>query len=80
MHVPNWKNVLEVSTAVRCVWHVPNWKNVLCCKMCMMTSGTSRCHAQITTSDARVGNTSDARVARSLAFTQVLREVGSLSV
>ena len=65
MHVPNWKNVLGVSAVVRCVWRVPNWKNVLCCKMCMVTSGMSRCHARSTTFDARVGNTSDARVARS---------------
>ena len=65
MHVPNWKNVLGVSTVVRCVWCVPNWKNVLCHKMCMVTSGMSRCHARSTTFDARVGNTSDARVARS---------------
>ena len=65
MHVPNWKNVLGVSAVVRCVWRVPNWKNVLCHKMCMVTSGMSRCHARSTTFDARVGNTSDARVARS---------------
>ena len=31
----------------------------------MVTSGMSRCHARSTTSDARVGTTSDARVARS---------------
>ena len=65
MHVPNWKNVLGVSAVVRCVWHVPHWENVLCCKMCMVTSGTSRCHARSNTSDTRVGNTSDTRVARS---------------
>ena len=68
MRVPNWKNVLGVSAVIRyvygilligkmscvvrcvCVWHFANWKNVLCHKMCMV---------------ARVGNTSDARVARS---------------
>ena len=61
MHVPN---VLGVSTVVRCVWRVLNWKSVLCRKMCMVTSGMTRCHARSTTSDARVGNTSDARVAR----------------
>ena len=33
-----------------------------CHKMCMVALGMSRCHAQSTTSDARVGNTSDARV------------------
>ena len=33
--------------------------------MCMVTSGTSRCHARTTTSDARVGTTSDASVAGS---------------
>ena len=65
MHVPNWENVLGVSAVIRCVWRVPNWKNVLCCKMCMVTSGMSRCHARSTTSDARMGNTSDARVVRS---------------
>ena len=30
--------------------------------MCMVTSGTSICHARSTTSDARVGNISDTRV------------------
>ena len=30
--------------------------------MCMVTSGTSICHARRTTSDTRVGNTFDARV------------------
>ena len=30
--------------------------------MCMVTLGMSRCHDRSTTSDARVGNTSDARV------------------
>ena len=37
-----------------------------CHKMCMVTLGMSRCHAQSTTSDARVGNTSDARVCLSV--------------
>ena len=67
VRVPNWKNVLGVSGVIRCVWHfanwkmscvircvcvwcLANWKNVLCHKMCIV---------------ARVGNTSDARVARS---------------
>ena len=30
--------------------------------MCMVTLGMSRCHARSTTSDARMGNTSDTRV------------------
>ena len=38
VHVPNWKNVLQVSGVVRCVWHFANWKNVLCHKMSMCMS------------------------------------------
>ena len=30
--------------------------------MCVVTLGMSRCHARSTTSDARMGNTSDTRV------------------
>ena len=46
---------LAISGQEKC----PGW----CChKMCMVTSGMSICHAQSTTSDARVGNNSDARV------------------
>ena len=68
MHVPNWKNVLQVSGVVRCVYGIlligkmscvvrclcvcrfADWKNVLCGEMCIVT---------------RMGNTSEARVARS---------------
>ena len=35
VHVLNWKNVLQVSGVIRCVWHFANWKNVLCHKMSM---------------------------------------------
>ena len=35
VHVLHWKNVLQVSGVIRCVWHFANWKNVLCHKMCM---------------------------------------------
>ena len=35
VRVPNWKNAMQVSGVVRCVWHCANWKNVLCRKMSM---------------------------------------------
>ena len=52
----HYKNVLQVSSAIRyvwrfaCVWRFANWKNVVCHKMCIVT---------------RMANTYDARVARS---------------